>query len=262
MSKPNSLERIWLVWSRTSNCWQKEKIYDLSLNAMTTLTTKENRTPLSIVAAIIAISAVASLFLCWLVYYHVPADVTGTHLLFLPALNALLNALSAIALVTGFCFIRAKRVSKHRAAMFTAFVFSSVFLVTYITNHALHGDMRFQGQGPIRYVYFPLLISHIGLSVVALPMILIIFSLAQRSLSRAPASGPIHFPDLALRLGHRRHSLRHARSLSLRQPIKTANSLTSMEGYIVQGKKDISPPSQGNLRRPFSCDVQESRKLA
>src|SRR5271166_1579266 len=170
MSKPNSLERIWLVWSRTSNCWQKKKIYDLSLNAMTTLTTKENRTPLSI--------AVASLFLCWLVYYHVPADVTGTHLLFLPALNALLNALSAIALVTGFCFIRAKRVSKHRAAMFTAFVFSSVFLVTYITNHALHGDMRFQGQGAIRYVYFPLLISHIGLSVVALPMILITFFLS------------------------------------------------------------------------------------
>jgi len=141
---------------------------------MTTLTTNENRTPLRIVAAIIAISAVASLFLCWLVYYHAPADVTGTHLLFLPALNAL----SAIALVTGFCFIRTRRVSEHRAAMFTAFVFSSLFLVTYITNHALHGDMRFQGQGVIRDVYFPLLISHIGLSVVALPMILITFFLS------------------------------------------------------------------------------------
>ena len=143
---------------------------------MTTLTT--SRTPLSIIAAIIAISALASLFLCWLVYYHAPADVTGTHLLFLPALNALLNALSALALVTGFWFIHAKRVSQHRAAMFTAFIFSSIFLVTYITNHALHGDMRFLGQGAIRYVYFPLLISHIGLSVVALPMILITFFLS------------------------------------------------------------------------------------
>jgi putative membrane protein len=149
---------------------------------MTTPTSNENPTPLSIVAAIIAISAVASLFLCWLVYYHAPADVTGTHLLFLPALNALLNAflnaLSAIALVTGFSFIRARRVSEHRAAIFTAFVFSSLFLVSYITNHALHGDMRFQGPGAIRYVYFPLLISHIGLSVVALPMILITFFLS------------------------------------------------------------------------------------
>jgi len=109
---------------------------------MTTLTTND-RTPLRIVAAI---SAIASLFLCWLVYYHAPTDVTGTHLLFLPALNAL----SAIALATGFCFIRGRRVSEHRAAMFTAFVSSSLFLVTYITNHALHGDMRFQGSGTIR----------------------------------------------------------------------------------------------------------------
>jgi len=145
---------------------------------MNTLTTNETRTPLSVVAAIMVVSAVASLFLCWLVYDHAPMDVTGTHLLFLPALNALLNALSAIALVTGFCFIRARRISEHRAAMLTAFVFSSLFLVTYITNNALHGDMRFHGQGPVRSIYFPLLISHISLSVVALPMILITFFLS------------------------------------------------------------------------------------
>src|SRR5580698_9090151 len=120
------------------------------------------RTPISVVAAIIAISAIASLFLCWLVYYHAPTDVTGTHLLFLPALNALLNALSATALVAGFLFIRSGRIEAHRAAMFTAFIFSSLFLVSYITNRALHGDMRFYGQGPVRPFYFALLISHIG----------------------------------------------------------------------------------------------------
>ena len=52
--------------------------------------------------------------------------------------------------------------------MFTAFIFSSVFLVTYIANHALHGDMRFHGQGPVRPFYFALLISHIS---VLLPLI-------------------------------------------------------------------------------------------
>jgi putative membrane protein len=142
------------------------------------LTTNDARTPPGVVAAIVAISAVASLFLCWLVYDHAPADVSGTHLLFLPALNALLNGLSACALVTGFFFIRSGQVGGHRASMFTAFIFSSLFLVSYITNHALHGDMKFQGQGEIRAVYFPLLISHIGLSVVALPMILITFFLS------------------------------------------------------------------------------------
>src|ERR1700761_7389108 len=101
---------------------------------MPTLPPNENRTPVRIVAAIIAISAIASLFLCWLVYYHPPADVAGTHLLFLPALNALLNALSAIALVVGFCFIRGKQIGRHRMAMFIAFIFSALFLVTYITN--------------------------------------------------------------------------------------------------------------------------------
>lgn len=145
---------------------------------MIAFTTNETRTPPGVVAAIIGISIAASLFLFWLVYYHAPADVTGTHWLFLPALNALLNALAAVALVTGFLFIRARRIDPHRAAMFTAFVFSTGFLVTYITNYALHGEMKFHGLGAIRWVYFPLLISHIVLAVVVLPMILITFFLS------------------------------------------------------------------------------------
>src|ERR1700685_2081958 len=120
------------------------------MNSNSALSANATRTPGTVIAAIVAVSAAASLFLCWLVYYHEPPGVAGTPLAFLPALNALLNALSAIALVTGFRYIRSGRVGPHRAAMFTAFVFSSVFLVSYIVNHALHGDMRFQGQGAIR----------------------------------------------------------------------------------------------------------------
>jgi putative membrane protein len=149
------------------------------MNTLTTgLDINETRTPPSVVATIIAISAVASLFLFWLIYFHPPADVTGTHLSFLPALNALLNALAAIALVVGFAFIRAGKVAPHRASMFTAFIFSSVFLAAYITNYALHGEMHFGGVGTVRWIYFPLLISHIILAVVALPMILITFFLS------------------------------------------------------------------------------------
>src|SRR5271155_152420 len=95
---------------------------------LNTMPVPQTRTPAAMIAAIVAVSAAASLFLCWLVYYHEPTDATGTRLVFLPALNALLNALSAIALIAGFCFIRAGRIAPHRAAMFTAFVFSSVFL--------------------------------------------------------------------------------------------------------------------------------------
>ena len=136
------------------------------------------RTPVSVIAGIVAVSAVASLFLAWLVYFHAPTDVAGTHLTFLPALNALLNTCCTVALLFGLRFIRSRRITAHRNSMFTAFVFSSLFLVAYITNHALHGDMRFLGHGPVRTVYFALLISHIFLSVVALPMILITFFLS------------------------------------------------------------------------------------
>jgi putative membrane protein len=145
---------------------------------LTTLAVNEARTPMSVVAGAIAVSIAASLMLFWLVYFHAPADVTGTHLLFLPALNALLNGLSAVALVLGFSFIRGGNVAAHRTSMFTAFVFSTLFLVTYITNHALHGDMRFHGAGLVRPFYFTLLISHIVLSMVALPLILVTFFLS------------------------------------------------------------------------------------
>ncbi len=136
------------------------------------------RTPLPIVVGIVGVSAIASLFLAWLVYFHAPTDVAGTHLTFLPALNAVLNTCCTVALLFGLRFIRRREITAHRNSMFTAFLFSSLFLVTYITNHAMHGDMRFLGQGSIRSIYFALLISHIFLSVVALPMILITFFLS------------------------------------------------------------------------------------
>ncbi|RXH56421.1 DUF420 domain-containing protein [Granulicella sibirica] len=134
-----------------------------------------SRTPLSIVVGIVGVSAIASLFLAWLVYYHQPSDVAGTQLAFLPALNAVLNTCCTVALLFGLSFIRRRAITLHRNSMFVAFVFSSLFLVSYITNHALHGDAHFHGTGPIRPFYFALLISHILLSVIALPMILITF---------------------------------------------------------------------------------------
>lgn len=136
------------------------------------------QTPLRIVITIIGVSASASLFLAWLVYFHAPTDISGTHLTFLPALNAVLNTCCTVALLFGLSFIRHREITAHRNSMFAAFLFSSLFLVTYITNHAMHGDMRFLGQGAVRPLYFALLISHIFLSVVALPMILITFYLS------------------------------------------------------------------------------------
>jgi putative membrane protein len=127
------------------------------------------------IATIIGISVVATLFLLWLVYVHPPSQEYASRLLFLPALNALFNGMSAVALLIGLSYIRKRKIAAHRASMLTALVFSVLFLITYTTNHALHGDMYFHGHGAIRTAYLGLLISHILLSVVALPMILITF---------------------------------------------------------------------------------------
>ncbi len=66
---------------------------------------------------------------------------------FLPALNAVLNGLCTVALLTGFYFIRRRNIPAHRVSMMIAFVFSSLFLVSYITNHALHGETHLSRPG-------------------------------------------------------------------------------------------------------------------
>ena len=128
-----------------------------------------------VVGAIVVVSGLAVSFLLWLLYvHHASADFAGRWM-FLPALNALLNGLCAIALCAGLYFIKHHNREAHRMSMLLAFAFSSAFLVSYIVNHTLHGDTIFPGHGPVRAMYLSILASHVILSVVALPMILTTF---------------------------------------------------------------------------------------
>lgn len=130
------------------------------------------------VTGLVVVSAAAIAFLVWLLaIHHAPANFS-MRLRFLPALDALLNGGCTVALLTGFYFIRKRNIPAHRKSMVTAFVFSSLFLVSYILHHALHGDQLFPGHGTARTVYLAILISHISLSVVALPLVLITFFFA------------------------------------------------------------------------------------
>jgi putative membrane protein len=127
------------------------------------------------VATILVISVAATLFLFWLIYVHPATDAASVKFTFLPALNALLNGLSASALLIGYTFIRARRIAAHRASMFTAFGFSTLFLVSYIAHHAMHGDVRYPAHAALRTFYLWLLSTHIILAIVALPLILVTF---------------------------------------------------------------------------------------
>jgi len=96
----------------------------------------------------------------------------------LPALNASLNALATVCLVTGWVLIRQKKREAHRLCMLTAFAVSTAFLASYLVYHFNVGSVPFQKQGPIRTVYLMILFTHIVLAIVIVPLIFMTLSRA------------------------------------------------------------------------------------
>lgn len=90
----------------------------------------------------------------------------------LPHVIGIVNTLTTLALVAGLVFIRRNNVNLHRAAMTAAFALGGLFLVFYVAYHLTNPANRFDGEGFVRYVYFFFLITHIGLSLVVLPLVL------------------------------------------------------------------------------------------
>lgn len=91
----------------------------------------------------------------------------------LATLNATLNTFASVFLVAGFSFIRRRNVAAHRVCMLTAFVLSSIFLVTYLIHHARVGSVPFQGHGLARTVYFAVLVPHVLLAAAIVPLALV-----------------------------------------------------------------------------------------
>jgi uncharacterized membrane protein YozB (DUF420 family) len=91
----------------------------------------------------------------------------------LPTVNAALNSLSAVFLLGGYLFIRAKRRNAHRVCMLSAFGCSILFLISYLIYHFQVGSVPFKGQGWIRPVYFTILITHTILATSVVPLALI-----------------------------------------------------------------------------------------
>ena len=95
-----------------------------------------------------------------------------------PAVNAVLNLTSAVCLLNGYLSIRRGRKERHRRFMLAAFSCSVVFLMSYLAYHFQVGSVKFSGEGPVRTLYFGILLSHTLLAIVAAP-------LAVATLSRA-----------------------------------------------------------------------------
>ncbi len=121
---------------------------------------------------IIGLSAVAIIFLFWLLYFQEPPEETYNFVEWLPGLNATLNGIATIFLILGFVAIKQMEFARHMRYMIAAFVASTFFLVSYVIYHNFVGHTPFPGEGLIRPVYFFILITHIILSVAVVPLVL------------------------------------------------------------------------------------------
>ena len=119
----------------------------------------------------------------------------GADLAFLPAVNAGLNALSASLLVAGWVMIRRGARRVHQYCMVTAFGTSTLFLVSYLTYHWVHGDTRFGGSGAVRVFYLVMLATHILLSMTIVPLALVtLFFAFQARFDRHRRLARVTFP--------------------------------------------------------------------
>jgi putative membrane protein len=128
----------------------------------------------------------------------------------LPALNATLNATSAILLTIGWFHIKARRIRTHRRFMISAFISSSLFLLSYVIYHAQVGSKPFPGTGVARTIYFSILIPHVTLAAVVLPMAIV-----------------------TLRRGLRRDDSRHRRLARVTLPLWLFVSVTGVIVYVM-----------------------------
>ena len=99
----------------------------------------------------------------------------------LPALNATLNGLSAVFLVSGYLFIRRGDRLMHKRCMLGALTLSALFLTSYVIYHLNMGSRPFQGQGPVRLIYFTILITHVVLAASIVPLALVTATRGLRS---------------------------------------------------------------------------------
>lgn len=134
--------------------------------------TVSNDTNIYIIIGFLSFAILAFLF--WLIFLKTGIASVGdvSWVNSLPAVNAFLNTLTSLFLITGLVSIKRNKIKRHKQTMFLATLTSALFLVSYITYHYCHGDTTFIGTGVLRPIYFGILFSHVSLSVILVPLIL------------------------------------------------------------------------------------------
>lgn len=106
------------------------------------------------------------------VLYVIPKTET-TLFSFLPLLNATINGTTFLILIAAFIAIKNKNIVLHKRLMWTALTLSVIFLLSYVLYHATTPSTSYGGEGTIKYVYFFILLTHILLSAIVVPLVLL-----------------------------------------------------------------------------------------
>jgi len=126
------------------------------------LDNKKNSTYLKIIGGL---SVLIPIVVAILLFRPQAGRLVDLDVSFLPHLNAILNSATALCLLAGYYFIKVRKIQFHKTMMITAFLLSSLFLISYVTYHAVAPSTHYPGVGLIRYIYFFILITHILLAI-------------------------------------------------------------------------------------------------
>lgn len=137
---------------------------------MQTISDKNNKRNLQV---IYAISILIPLAVAFLFFGNNITKIPGLDVSYFPHINAVLNSLTFICLMVGGLAIRQKNVKIHRASMMSAFLLSSVFLVSYVLYHNNAPHTKFGGEGLVKMVYLAILLTHILLAIAVVPFVLL-----------------------------------------------------------------------------------------
>ena len=108
---------------------------------------------------LIAVLSVAiPVVVAYLFYMPKSGDPTAIDVSFLPKFHAILNSLTAVALIVGYWNIKNGNQKGHRLAMLAAFILSALFLVSYVTYHYFGQSTHYGGEGLLKYIYFFILL--------------------------------------------------------------------------------------------------------
>lgn len=122
---------------------------------------------------IIIISIVIPVAVGVLMYAPLLKGQEGSWVEMLPHVNAVINGVTSLLLLAGLYFVKSGKIEKHRICMIASFVLGCIFLISYILYHSSVPSTSFGGEGPIRIVYYSLLITHILLAIIVVPFVLL-----------------------------------------------------------------------------------------